>query len=350
MKKTLLSILPLAFLVLTSCNGTKKSGTAVATEATPVTVENYALAETQVIFKHYADDIAAETHSKGTGYFLHNRDASNPKDTTVMRVNFDTRYSFALLDLTKEATLVMPETNGRYQSAWFITEEHYNPMAIVKPGTYTINQENMGNRYVMVVVRTQVNMKDEADMKAVTELQDKIQLIQAEKGEYVPSHTWKMDEILSMREKYQQLVEEKHMSIDIMFGKKGEVTEEAHNCGVAYGWGGLTKDQAIYLTYLPEDVSPATLTLKDVPVADNAFWSITVYDKNGFPKGEPFNINSSFVKKNADGSATIHFGGDKTAENYMHIYEGWGFVLRMYLPQQAYFDGTWKQPELVNVK
>jgi len=33
------------------------------------------------------------------------------------------------------ATLVMPETVGRYQSAFVITEEHYNPFAYAEPGT-----------------------------------------------------------------------------------------------------------------------------------------------------------------------------------------------------------------------
>ena len=44
-------------------------------------------------------------------------------------------YSFAVLDLMAPATFVMPETVGRYQSAFVITEEHYNPFAYAEPGT-----------------------------------------------------------------------------------------------------------------------------------------------------------------------------------------------------------------------
>lgn len=135
---------------------------------TLLTPENFALAESQMIFEKYVKDIAAATKTDGVGVFMHNRKAADPKDKTVVRINFDTQYSVAILDLDNQATLTMPETNGRYQSAWFITEAHYNPLAINKPGTYTITQEEMGSRYVMLVIRTQVNMTDPEDLAKVS--------------------------------------------------------------------------------------------------------------------------------------------------------------------------------------
>ena len=143
---------------------------------TVVTDENYALAETQVIFADYRDRIAAVSGTGGTGVFLHNTNAADPNDKTVVRINFDTRYSMCLLDLKEDAVLTMPETGGRYQSAWFVTEEHYNPMAITAPGTYTLTEEMMGSRYVLIIVRTLVNMKDEKDMGVVTELQKQLKI------------------------------------------------------------------------------------------------------------------------------------------------------------------------------
>lgn len=314
---------------------------------TQVTDENYALAETQVIFTDYMKRIASASGTNGTGVFLHVREASDPHDKTVVRINVDTRYSMCLLGLSHDAVLTMPETNGRYQTAWFVTEDHYNPMAITAPGTYTLTEKAMGSRYVLMIIRTQVNMKDEADMALVTELQNKLKIEQKDRGEYKVTNQWSMDEILAMRKKYIKIANEKHLSADKMFGKKGTLTQENHNCGVAYGWGGFTPDQAIYLSYIPENEQPATLTLKDVPVADNAFWSITVYDKAGYPQGDPYNINSAFATYNNDGSATIHFGGDdKSRANYLEIFPGWTFILRLYLPQQPYFDNTWEKPEL----
>jgi hypothetical protein len=314
---------------------------------TVVTDENYALAETQVIFADYRDRIAAVSGTGGTGVFLHNTNAADPNDKTVVRINFDTRYSMCLLDLKEDAVLTMPETGGRYQSAWFVTEEHYNPMAITAPGTYTLTEEMMGSRYVLIIVRTLVNMKDEKDMGVVTELQKQLKIEQADRGSYEPSCQWNMDEILAMRKKYVEIATEKRLAADDMFGKKGSLTQENHNCGVAYGWGGFTSDQAVYLSYIPQNEEPCTLTLKDVPVADNAFWSITIYDIEGYPQGNPYNINSTFAARNEDGSVTVHFGGDdKSVANYMEIFPGWTFILRLYLPQEEYFNKTWTKPEL----
>jgi hypothetical protein len=170
---------------------------------TKVTDENYSKAETQTIFTNYTERIKKTGSPTGTGVFLHRSKAIDVKDTTVMRPNFDTQYSFAILDLTEPATLTMPETGGRYQSTWMITEEHYNPIAFVKPGSYHITEENMGSKHVMIVARTQVNMTEPEDRNIALSLQKQLKLEHKNPGNYTASHKWHMDEILTMRKKYQ---------------------------------------------------------------------------------------------------------------------------------------------------
>ncbi len=347
--------LALSLLALTACSSdytplpatfeTRETASAnKEDQTTMVTDENYSQAESEIIIADYIKRIAAATGTNGLGQWEHSREGADPNDRTVMRINFDTVYSFLILDLTEPATLTMPETDGRYQSAWIITDEHYNPMAFVEPGTYTLTQENVGRRYAVVVVRTQVNVMDPGDLEVVHALQKQLKIEQTGRGSFVPSNNWDIEEVLAMRARYQQTARDEGITSKEMFGKKGEVPLTEHNAGTAMGWGGLTPERAVYPTIYPDSTASQTLTLTDVPAG--AFWSITVYDSDGYPQGESYNINSAFAVANADSSYTIHFGGDSNAINYMDIFEGWNMTLRIYEPTEAYFNGEWEMPEL----
>ena len=130
-------------------------------------------------------------------------------------------------------------------------------------------------------------------------------------------------------------------------GKKGELSEEMRNFGVAIGWGGLPKEGAVYpFPDAVDSTDPHTLTLRDVPNHPRAFWSVTVYDEDGFARGGHYNVNSAFAKQGADGAFVIHFGGDQSQPNFLEIYPGWNVALRIYSPVGAYFDGSWTSPQL----
>ena len=83
-----------------------------------------------------------------------------------------------------------------------------------------------------------------------------------------------------------------------------------------------------------------TLSFKDVPMDDNAFWSVTVYYKNGFAQRKNYNINSSFAKESKSGDYVLNFGVNSTKENFLEIYPGSNATLRIYPPKEPYFDGS----------
>ena len=63
------------------------------------------LAETQEIMTGYVKKIAAATGTDGVGVIMNVREGADPKDKTIMRINFDTIYSWIVLDLTEPATI-----------------------------------------------------------------------------------------------------------------------------------------------------------------------------------------------------------------------------------------------------
>ena len=321
-----------------------------ATAVTPVTKANYAFAETEVILADYVRKIAKGTCSDGMGVFFHQKTAQDPKERSILRPNFDTLYSFAVLDLNSPATVVLPNTD-RYQILEVVDDEHWIPLISDKPGSYSLTKDSMGSRYVFAFVRTQVNMQDPEDLKQAAAVQDQIKLEQNAEGTFVVSNNFDMKQILALRADYNARRQPEGITSEMAFGKKGQISAEMRNFGVAIGWGGLPKEGAVYpFPKVVDSTDPQTLTLKDVPIDPRAFWSVTVYDRDGFAVGENYNINSAFAKKNEQGDYVIHLGGDKNQDNYLDIYPGWNAAIRIYSPTKAYFDGSWTSPQFQPAK
>jgi hypothetical protein len=137
-----------------------------------------------------------------------------------------------------------------------------------------------------------------------------------------------------------------------MFGKKEEVGEVRHLLGTAFGFGGLPESEAYYLNVEPNlPVGAYQLTVKDVPV--DAFWSISLYNRDGYFQENKYNaysVNNISGTPNKDGSFTIHFGGDPGSVNYLRILEGWNYTVRLYQPRKEILDGTWTFPAVQTVK
>jgi hypothetical protein len=133
------------------------------------------------------------------------------------------------------------------------------------------------------------------------------------------------------------------------FGRWAEVDPNRHRIVTAAGWGGLPEYEAKYVVVcrgLP--VGEYALTVKDVPV--DAFWSISVYNADGFfepNERNAYSVNDITAVPNEDGSATVHFGGCADERpNCLPIMEGWNYTVRLYRPRPEILDGSWTFPSL----
>jgi hypothetical protein len=133
------------------------------------------------------------------------------------------------------------------------------------------------------------------------------------------------------------------------------------------GLGANVPEDAVYPLNLGDaDGKPLTGTNKYVlqfakneipPVT--AFWSITLYDKDGFPTANALNRNAigdrDDLKFNADGSVDLYFqnespGKDKES-NWLPAPTGdFNLTMRLYAPKLEVLDGRWAPPPIRRVQ
>jgi len=307
----------------------------------PVNVLNYVRAESDMQFKGYA------TKAGGVGKLLNFREVYSVENQTTIRGNRDTLYSFGVYDLTSPVTIIKPDSPDRFQSLLVVDQDMYNPVLKNGAGEVTLTINSVGTRYAMVLFRTFCDPNSPEDMKKAHALQDAIQIKQASPGK-LELPDWDMDSLVATRQALDALAS-KLAGLPHGFGPRGRVDPTQHLIAAAYGWGGNPQRGAMYFNVVPkknDGKTAYTLTMpKEVPV--QAFWSVTVYNKNGFFTPNELNaysFNSITGKRNKDGSTTIHFGGDSKATNYLPITESWNYVVRCYLPGWQMIEGNWKPP------
>ncbi|MEG1615663.1 MAG: DUF1214 domain-containing protein [Bacteroidales bacterium] len=309
-----------------------------------VTIDNFVRAETDNYFK-------IRTNDGCFGKLCHNSGPADVNHQSIIRTNRDTRYSYGIFDLNSPLTITLPDTKGRFQSMMVINEDSYIRV-FYEPGSYTFTKENTGTRYIHITVRTLVDPNSTEDNQVVSAIQDSILIQQTHAGKLeIPD--WDEESLNKTRNLLLALAKDLPNSKGA-FGTEWEVTQVRQLLGTAGGYGGNPEKDAIYLNFNPpkdDGITAYTLTLKDVPV--DAFWSVSLYNEKGYyevNEYNSYNFNSITSKKNTDGSTTIHFGGDPNQPNFLYIMKGWNYMIRLYRPRKEILDGTWKCPELVEVK
>ncbi len=318
-------------------------------EPIKVTVFNFVRAESDMQMKGYIKNAG------GVGKLNHMRElySVEPDEQTTIRGNRDTLYSMGVFDLTTPLTVSKPESPNRFQSMLLVSQDHSIPPAEHGGGDFTLTRKQIGTRYVFVLIRTFVDPNDPKDVKAAKALQDRIKVKQAAPGKFeIPD--WDEKSLTAIRKSINELAAASVTDFGGFFGIKDELDPIKHLLGTAYGWGGNPEEAAVYVNGVPEKndgTTPHVLDVKDVPV--DGFWSVTVYNAEGFFQKNDLNaylFNNVTAKPNDDGSFTIHFGGDPKSKNYLPITKGWNYAVRLYQPRKEVIDGTWKFPDVVPAK
>ncbi|PXX09849.1 DUF1214 domain-containing protein [Mycolicibacterium moriokaense] len=306
-----------------------------------VSPDNFIRAESDLYFGNLVND-------GGFGKFHHIRELSRIDHQLVIRQNRDTLYSAGVFDLDAgPVTIGLPDAGERFMSLQVITEDHYVPQVIYSAGTHTFTRDAIGTRYVMMAVRTLVDPNSPADIDSVHWLQDAMTAEQDSVGTFhVPD--WDPVSQKAVRDALLALASTLP-DTKKAFGAAADTDPVRHLICSASAWGGNPEKDALYLNVTPPENDGTTryrLSVGDVPV--DGFWSITVYNADGYFTANPqnaYSLNNITSQRGADGSVQLQFGGcDGSLPNCLPITPGWNYLVRLYRPRQEILDGSWTFP------
>ena len=310
--------------------------------AEDITLENLVRAETDHMIRQNIEAYGLEV-----GQIVHQRETVDLANQPVIRMNVDTIYSSLVLDLSEPVEITLPEINGRYQSMHVMSQEHYM-FVEATPGTYRLTEEEVGTRFAALAFRTFIDPNDPDDVQAAHAAQDGIIVSGGGSGPF-EAPDWNTEQLAVARKALNDLAAEISFDSSLAFGRKDEVDPVHFLVGGIAGWAGLPARGAIYLIDAVgqnDGQTPYAVTAKDVPV--DAFWSITVYNADGYMEPNVLgrnNYNNVTAKPNDDGSITIHLGDcDDGRMNCIPITPGWSYAVRLYQPREDILNGSWTFP------
>jgi len=363
MKKTFLAVTLLIAVV--SCQSTKNDESTKTKESTSelaTTEDDFFSAKGRIVTPEtYPTDETSRQILKiqdaiGVNKFVHRRQLIPTNNQPVVRMNRDTYYSTAVVDVSKGANITMPEVpEGKYMSIQGVTEDHRIQAMKYGPGKFELTTHTGTHLYL--IVRLDVTFT-EAEVK---EIQDKM-VIEAnsnEKFATAPVNKKSFAEVEdALKAKLPSIAKR-----DGVYGMRGmftdprdesskEFTDEKYQVGAAVGWGGAQMIDNIYeVSGNLSTESCYQLTFEDPK--NTAFWSITVYDKKGFMFNDLANYSSNTAQVNEDGTYTISFGCGEDALNNLEIANPsnvFNIVVRHYQPSKRVLEEDYRLVPLMKAE
>ncbi|MEZ9850947.1 DUF1214 domain-containing protein [Vibrio breoganii] len=265
-------------------------------------------------------------------------------------------YSMAVINVSEGATVTLPEIpEGKYMSMEVITEDHRIQAMQYGSGTFDLSTHT--GDHVYIIVRTDATFTE----AEVREIQDKMSIEAKATAEFTAPQVQEVAfDKVEKDLKTQMPVILKRDGAQATFGmftdpedeSKELFTKEKYAVGAAIGWGGAQMQDNIYEVSgnFPADTCHQA-TFEDPE--NQAFWSVTVYNKQGFMFADVANVSSNTATKNADGTYTVSFGCGDDAPNNIETKNDssmFNLAFRHYIPSQKIRDGFRVLPYVKAVK
>ncbi|MCZ4058392.1 DUF1254 domain-containing protein [Pantoea sp. LMR881] len=328
-------------LLLLACTLPFCSTLVAAPQLKEVTPETFIRAESDRYFYNFAQQAG------GVNKFFYYRQPPALASQGVVRMNKDTLYSSAIVDVRKGATLTVPDfPANRYVSVLVLDNDHYAQDVIYKPGTWSLPRNT---DYVFLAIRVQLlDSGNPADVKEANRIQDGF-VLHANSAVPFAKPDWDPASLDKLRAEYEKQFSTFERYPDEWQGPRGQVNDESRRLAAAGAWGLFANKDATYINYnahLPADQCyTATYQVPE----NKAFWSVTVYGADGYMKSDNAVLNGNNVKLNSDGSFTTYFGSRDACgevDNRLDISDGWNFLMRVYRPGPSVLKGEYTLPDV----
>jgi hypothetical protein len=311
------------------------SSPSFAEQGVPVDMFNIVRAETA---KYFAEEIILS----GGNTMRHERTGIDLKNQTVIRSNFDLIYSYGVYDVSGGLTITVP-TYDLYQIVQVFDENHMT-LAVVYPGdTVKLSKKDVTyGDHLYLFMRTQRRSADGKGLKELNKRQDAVVIKAGSAQPYVSEVKYDPVSFNKLRTHLIGPYGIKKAVIHKGFVDNLEDVVFPHyqmvNLG---GWAGLPAKHAFYFVVVPGDEASKTgksssMTFRPPPVQyqKNGYWSLTLYNEQGWVATDKFNTNSHKAKPNPDGSYTLNFN-TPGAINNLEVVENWNGLFRCYLPESV---------------
>lgn len=314
-----------------------------------VTADNYPIHET-------SHQLLKNQDISGVNTFQHKRELTPTDNQPVVRMNRDTYYSMAVVDVSKGATITMPDIpDGKYMSVQPVTEDHRIQAMFYGEGTFNLTTHTGTHLYLVIRLDSTFTPEEAA------KIQDKMRIDAKSNKKFTaaPVDKASFEKVEnSLKAQMPDILKKEGgealygMFTDPNDSSKELFTKQKYAVGAAIGWGGA---QLVDNVYEVSGNYPADkchqVTFEDPK--NKAFWSITVYDKKGFMFNDLAHLSSNTAKVNADGTYTISFGcGSDAVNNIKTANESGVFNLgiRHYIPSDKVKNDGYRLLPLVKAK
>ena len=286
----------------------------------------------------------------------HNRKLTPTADQPVVRMNRDTYYGFAVVDVSAGASITIPPVpEGKYVSVQPVTMDHRIQPMSYGSGTFELATHYGSHMYLVIRLDSTLT---EAEANAIQDGMV-INAASAQPFSAEPVNKESFDAVeLSLRQKLPDLVKTHGPNmVNGMFtaptdDSRGMFDFDKYTVGAAVGWGGAQLADNLYESspnFPAEGCYSATFEDPD----NGAFWSFTVYDENGFMFDDVAHMSSDIATANEDGTYTVSMGCGADAPNNLPIINDTGvfnFIVRHYIPsERVKFGGYRLMPQMQKV-